>query len=66
MEDNNILLDNEQLHYLLKGNATRIGNQNGWEPFITAFIFFISEEPINPFAPVTITFFIMIKYPRIH
>lgn len=43
MEEKNILLDEEKLNYLLKSNAARIGNQNGWEPFITAFIFFISS-----------------------
>ena len=50
MEENNILLDKEQLHYLLKGNATRIGNQNGWEPFITAFIFVPSMRSAAPAA----------------
>ena len=43
MEENLILLDQEQLRLLLKSNASKIGNTNGWEPFITAFIFFISS-----------------------
>lgn len=43
MEEKNILLDEEQLGYLLKSNAEKIGNQNGWEPFITAFVFFVSS-----------------------
>lgn len=43
MEQKNILLDEGQLNYLLKSNATKIGNQNGWEPFITAFVFFVSS-----------------------
>lgn len=43
MEEKNILLDEEQLNYVLKSNAGKIGNQNGWEPFITAFIFLISS-----------------------
>lgn len=43
MEENLVLLDEEQLRLLLKSNASKIGNTNGWEPFITAFIFFISS-----------------------
>lgn len=43
MEEKNLLLDAEQLNYLLKSNADKIGNQNGWEPFITAFLFFVSS-----------------------
>ncbi|MDY4922018.1 hypothetical protein [Frisingicoccus sp.] len=43
MEENLVLLDQEQLRLLLKSNASKIGNTNGWEPFITAFIFFISS-----------------------
>lgn len=41
-KDRIVLLREEQLDLVLKANSGKIGNLNGWEPFISAFVFFLS------------------------